>query len=175
MFIAMDQSGKMPSVWRSPATSATRSSTGILALSPRRPEKLHQHGGLAVTAETGETDHLATIGDKFTSVRAARGPGFRPWRVAAALERPASSCRLAGGDHRPHAATSASRLKSAAGRSATPCRRAGRRCDPAAPRISPSRCEMRMTVAAAADEPRTKSSNWPATMSCRARKSARRE
>ena len=110
MFLSIDQSGKMPSVWRSPATSATGSLTLASRPSPRRGEELAEHLGLALAAEPGEPDDLAAVGGELAPVRLRRRRARAPGRPFAPLRR--ERHRLGGrglGDaaHRRHQAVAA--------------------------------------------------------------------
>ena len=86
MFLAIDQSGKMPSVWRSPATSAT----GALDAIEVRPGRALGHEadqeiGLAMAAEAGKADDLAAEGGELGPLALARRPRAHPRAAALAL------------------------------------------------------------------------------------------
>ena len=156
----------MPSVWRSPATSATGSSTlASRLLLSRGVEQPPEHLGLALAGEPGEPDHLAAIGGELAPVGLRRRPRSRARRAGRPL-RAAAAARVAAAPFAtlPIAATSESRVKPAAGRSATtlPSRMTMMRL--AVERISPRRCEMRMHGAAARDEAADEGEELPGDM-----------
>ena len=124
---------------------------------PRRPsarlEDLHQQLGLAVAAEAGEADDLAAVGDELAGRRRGRagGRGPRGWRRSRGRRRRPRSRR--GRRRCPWRATRLARSKAAARSSGDdPARRASPRCGRRCARISPSRCEIRMTLPPLGDE-----------------------
>ena len=91
MFFSIDHSGKMPSVWRSPATSATGSLDDSRRLSRRRDggEERAEHLGLALAAEAGKADDLAAMGGELGAVALCRRPGAGDAARLRAASRPA--------------------------------------------------------------------------------------
>ncbi len=76
MFSAIDQSGKMPSVWRSPATSAVDAATSMPERRrDRGAEDVEQEVRLAMAGKAGKADDLAGMGDELGAVGLLRRAG----------------------------------------------------------------------------------------------------
>ena len=165
MFFSIDQSGKMPSVWRSPATSATGSVDARVARAPpRRREQLAEHLGLALAAEPGEADDLAAMGDELGAVRLPGRPGAGDRRAVPPLRAPlASRRRRLPGDaaHRRDQAVAGEFVRRALGdhRAVAHHDRPGRRCRGSRRGDARSGC----TAPPPATKRRTKPRSWPAS------------
>ena len=165
MFSAIDQSGKMPSVCRSPATSATGAATAMPGM--RRDARLEDARAAArvwpwparparpmISPSMG--DELGAVGLPLAAGR-GRATGVPPRACVAGA---ASAPRVAR--RRPWRRPACRGRRRRRGRSPTtlPSRITTMRSEVS--RISPRRCEIRMQLAAAATKRRTKASSWPA-------------
>ncbi len=161
MLSAIDQSGKMPSVWRSPGTSATGAATVTPAVRAEAASKILSSSRVWPWPARPASPTISP--SRATSSAPPAWPAGRACTITGPPTRAAASVRAGAWPAAPPmVATSRSRSKLAAASLATtlPSRMTTMRS--AVPRTSPSRCEIRMQLCPSATLRRTKARSWPA-------------